>query len=404
MFKSLDEAVAAIHSRPKAGKKDSFERMQALLSALNHPEEQMPPAIHITGTNGKGSVATMVSAVAKEAGYRVGSFTSPFIVDFRERFQINGQLIEPIDLVHYANRVQTAIDQVESDSAQRLQPTEFEMVTAIMLVYFVEANLDLAVIEVGIGGRYDSTNVLTTTKVAVITTVALDHQAMLGNTVEEIAAQKAGIIKEGTITILGPNLPAGAQSVIVDQANQQRSPVQVGVVGEFQSGMHGSFQAENTATAVAALRAFNPELADSTIASGLKKAFLPGRFEEVQPGLYLDGAHNQAGLHALHQTIQQEIKGPVTVIIAALADKNVDQAFWELAADKDIRLVFVPFAGLTGRPGLTQAEVVEEMGQQVDWYESLEKALAEQKQRSVVVTGSLYFISDVRRKLCKKKS
>ncbi|WP_168779084.1 Mur ligase family protein [Fructobacillus tropaeoli] len=402
-MKRIEEALAYIHGRPKAGKKDSFTRLDALLTVLGHPEDRLAETIHITGTNGKGSVATMVTAVAKEAGLRVGTFTSPFITDFRERFQINGELITPADLIFYTNQVKKATDRVEQKSAGQLTPTEFEVVTAIMFLYFADQDLDLAVIEVGIGGRFDSTNILKTTKVAVVTTVALDHQAMLGDTVAAIAGQKAGIIKPGSKTVIGPGVTAEAKEVIEAQAKEVGSPVLVAQVGSFHSALSGSFQADNTATAVLALKTWRPNLQDEVIQAGLDQAFLAGRFEQIQPKIYLDGAHNQAGIQALHQSIKENLAGPVTVIIGSLADKNVDLAFLELEKDPQITLALVPFEGVAGRPGL-QKDQVDLANQDLIWYDSLDQALSENQEKTVVITGSLYFISDVRRELCQKKS
>ncbi|USS92495.1 bifunctional folylpolyglutamate synthase/dihydrofolate synthase [Fructobacillus americanaquae] len=399
----IEEALAYIHGRPKAGKKDSFTRLEALMTALDHPEDHLPETIHITGTNGKGSVATMVTVVAQAAGLRVGTFTSPFMTDFRERFQINGELITPADLIFYTGQVQKATDQVEQASAGQLTPTEFEVVTAIMFLYFADQDLDLAVVEVGIGGRFDSTNILKTTKVAVITTVALDHQAMLGDTIAAIAGQKAGIIKPGAKTVIGPGVTAEAKEVIEAQAQEMGSPVLVAQVGPFQSALPGSFQADNTATAVLALKTWRPDLQDEVIQAGLNRTFLAGRFEQIQPKIYLDGAHNQAGIQALHQSIKENLVGPVTVIIGSLADKNVDLAFLELEQDPQITLALVTFDGVAGRPGL-QKDQMNLANQDLIWYDSLDQAFSENLQQTVVITGSLYFISDVRRKLCQKKS
>ncbi|CAK1228835.1 Folylpolyglutamate synthase/Dihydropteroate synthase (FolC) [Fructobacillus cardui] len=402
-MKRIEEALAYIHGRPKAGKKDSFTRLDALMTVLGHPEDRLNETIHITGTNGKGSVATMVTAVAKEAGFRVGTFTSPFMTDFRERFQINGELITPADLILYTNKVKEATDQVEQASSGQLTPTEFEVVTAIMFLYFADQDLDLAVIEVGIGGRFDSTNILKTTKVAVVTTVALDHQAMLGDTVAAIAGQKAGIIKPGSKTVIGPGVTNEAKKVIEAQAKEVGSPVLMAQVGSFHSALSGSFQADNTATAVLALKTWRPNLQDEVIQAGLNQAFLAGRFEQIKPKIYLDGAHNQAGIQALHQSIKENLAGPVTIIIGSLADKNVDLAFLELEKDPQITLALVPFEGVAGRPGL-QKDQVDLANQDLIWYDSLDQALSENQNQTVVITGSLYFISDVRRELCQKKS
>ncbi|MCK8617612.1 bifunctional folylpolyglutamate synthase/dihydrofolate synthase [Fructobacillus sp. M158] len=401
----IDQALTYIHFRPKAGKKDSHERMQALLVTLDHPEKRLPEVIHVTGTNGKGSVSTMLSAIAQADGLRVGLFTSPYLVVFNDRFQINGQNISDDELARYTDRVQVAADEVEERSDGRLIVTEFEVVTAIMLCYFADQDLDLAIIEVGIGGRYDSTNVLTTTAVAVVTSIALDHQKLLGDRLSDIASQKAGIIKEGKPTVLGPHLPKEAESVIRQVAESKKSFVIVAATKgpDYKTALVGSFQRENAQTAVAAYRAFRPNSRAALIQEGLLHAQLPGRFEKVATGIFLDGAHNPAGLAALQKTVQERFDGPVDFVVGALADKHLEGALQRLVEDPRIRLHFFAYDGLPGRAGMDLSLFMP--SQEASVIQTVDEALAlkRKSKRPLIFTGSLYFIADVRRQLCQMK-
>ncbi|MGO3624830.1 MAG: bifunctional folylpolyglutamate synthase/dihydrofolate synthase, partial [Leuconostoc falkenbergense] len=229
-MRTVAEAIAYIHSRPKGGQKESLERMHALLDRLGNPEKIIPPAIHITGTNGKGSVATMSSNILHSAGFHTGLFISPFITDFRERIQIDNQMISSEDLLSTTQDVADVLTDLDRDLAPDI-PTEFEVLTAIMFTFFARQNLDALVIEVGIGGLLDSTNVMPNARVAVITSVGLDHQALLGSTIADIARQKAGIIHNDMPVVIG-QVSGEARSVIESYA----SKVIVGHLGEFNPG------------------------------------------------------------------------------------------------------------------------------------------------------------------------
>ncbi|CAK1238606.1 bifunctional folylpolyglutamate synthase/dihydrofolate synthase [Fructobacillus fructosus] len=400
---TIDEVLAAIHSRPKVGKKDSQERMTALLSALGHPEKDIGPAIHVTGTNGKGSVANMLSAIGIADGLRVGLFTSPFIVRFNDRFQINGQDISNDALVAVYERVQVALRQVESESDDQLRPTEFEVVTAMMFCYFAEADLDLAIIEVGIGGLYDSTNFLTTTAVAVITSVALDHQKLLGNTVEAIAYQKAGIIRSDRPTVVGLDMNPVAKTVIEKCCQRESSPLIVAQSVPFKTALAGDYQRGNTNIAVAAYRAFRPNVTDEVLGTGLMHAKLPGRFEEVMPGVFLDGAHNPAGLEALQRSIDARFDQPVMLVIGALADKSLGNFLNQIVEKRRLDVRLFNYQGIPGRPGMTCTDYDEKVfGPPLASVDEVIQ-LAKEKGEPVFFTGSLYFVADVRRQICQKK-
>ncbi|WEV54192.1 Mur ligase family protein [Leuconostocaceae bacterium ESL0723] len=389
-METVEAALNYIHSRPKGDKAGTQQRMAALLAALGNPEQQLPKAIHVTGTNGKGSVATMASAILTAAGYRTGLFVSPYIVDFRERIQVDQEWISPADLVTVTKRVKDAVEQL-AHQAKPMQVTEFELVTAIMFTYFAELDLGAVVIEVGIGGQNDATNALTANKVPVITSVALDHQEILGPDITSIVQQKAGIIPPGQPVVVG-QLPDDAKVVIAKRASQLIR----GRVGEFEPGLPGQYQAENTATAVAAVRQFDPEICPAEIKTGLAASKMPGRFERVAPNLILDGAHNPAGLAALLAGLRALTSEPVTLIIGSLADKHLDQVLPELARQPQFEVILVPFTGPNGRAALDAKTVAAkyQVGFAKDWATALTQAPAD---RLKVLTGSLYFVSEVRK-------
>lgn len=388
------EAIAYIHNRPKGGQKESLARIHTLLTALGQPQNTLPPAIHITGTNGKGSVATMTSHILRAAGYRTGLFMSPYMTDFRERIQINNTLIPADDLLAVTQQVAEALVAVDARLAPDI-PTEFEVLTAIMMTYFAQQALDALVIEVGIGGQLDSTNVMPNARVAVITSVGLDHQALLGPTIAAIAKQKAGIIHDDMAVVIG-DLPDEAKSVIAAVAKR---PLVQGELDAYAQGLPGTYQIQNTATAVAAVTAFDEQITPAQIRQGLAESQFSGRFERIKPNVILDGAHNVEGLKKLYQALQDLADQPetITLIIGSLMDKNVALAFPDILKDPRIQIVLVPFVGPNGRHSLDIAAVAEQYGIATapNWQTAYQASTSD----LIVLTGSLYFVSEVRGKI-----
>lgn len=393
-MKTVEDAIQFIHSRPKGSQKESMDRMYKLLNALDNPQNKLPPAIHVTGTNGKGSVATMVSNILRVSGYQTGLYMSPYITDFRERIQINNQLISKIDLLTVTKEVAECLKILDNKLMPDI-PTEFEVLTAIMLRYFSKQKLDVIVIEVGIGGQLDSTNVMQQTKVAVITSVGLDHQALLGDTITEIAWQKAGIIQNKSAVVIG-DLPKEAQVVIASRA---KSPLITGEIGVFEPGLPGHYQIQNTATAVAAVNAFNHDITIGNIHKGLNESQLAARFEQIKPGVIIDGAHNAQGLKKLYESLNTKSyqAKTITLIIGSLMDKNVVLEFDKIINNDRFDIILVPFVGPNGRHSLD----IDSAAKQYDvlsmpsWREAYQQSNTD----IVVFTGSLYFVSQVRGEL-----
>ena len=320
MFKQLP----MFHRVGPAAYKPSLDNTIALLKLVGNPEKDLR-TIHIAGTNGKGSTSNMIASALQEAGYKTGLYTSPHLVDFRERVRINGVMIPESDVVHF----------VESFGAQweSIQPSFFEMTVALCFWYFKKEKVDIAVIEVGLGGRLDSTNVITP-EVSVITNIGLDHMNLLGNTIDEIASEKAGIIKANIPLVIGPMRPA-AQLVMEQKA------AEMGALSFYanlctdapEAALKGLYQEENRKTACTSLRVLRDEkqwtLEESHIQAGFKNVLvntgLQGRWQVINqsPLAIADVAHNQDGLSMVLRQISQTPHDHLHFVLGMVADKDI---------------------------------------------------------------------------------
>ena len=306
--------------------------------------------VHVAGTNGKGSTAAMLASCLQAAGYRVGLFTSPFINRFNERIQVDGQQIPDEELVQLVERVQPAAD------AMTDVPTEFEIITALGMLYFARKQCDIVVLEVGLGGTLDSTNVIENPECAVITALGMDHVRELGPTLADIAAAKAGIIKPGCPVVSYGGVPE-ADAVIRRVAAEQNAPLtevdfhklQIdggdldAVTFDFDGldGVHlpliGSYQPRNAAVAITTLRVLRAKgwnVPESAIRTGLETVQWPGRFELLRhaPAFLLDGSHNAHGMRATVQSLKDRFPGEKFVfLVSIMADKDVDEMLQLLA-------------------------------------------------------------------------
>lgn len=433
LINSYEEALAFIHNRPRFKKRATLSRMRLLLHRLGDPQIGQH-YIHITGTNGKGSVVAMTRQMLMEHGLNVGTFTSPFITRFNERIEINNHPISDDDLVKYTNLVAKEVLKLDQELPEG-GPTEFEIDTAIMFCYFAEHDLDVVILEVGIGGLFDSTNVIDAPLVSAIVTVGYDHMKYLGNNLSAIAHQKAGIIKPQCPVVVG-ELEVSAQKVVEQVAHKLASPVWlpkrdyfVKVVdtgsfyptieysgGEltthhFSLSLAGEYQANNAGVAITvvqlALRQLGVPMDIKSIKSGLDRTTWPGRMELVnkQPAVILDGAHNLPGMQALVQTIHDDFSNrEVYVLVAILADKQYDLMLGELASLANVHIIVTNFAGpYKGRQSADLSVLIQQIPShhpiQVikDWQLALAQIVHQMSTEDIlIVTGSLYFISDVR--------
>jgi dihydrofolate synthase/folylpolyglutamate synthase len=346
------------YERRSAPLHNSFrlERMTALMAMLGNPQHQLP-AIHVAGTKGKGSTAAMVHQVGQAAGYRVGLYTSPHLQRLEERFVVDGQLCSATELVALIQQLRPLIETLDSQSGPDDKLTFFEITTALAFLHFRQQNVDFAVLEVGIGGRLDSTNVCQS-EVSVITNIGLDHTHLLGSTIEKIASEKAGIIKPGVPVVSGAH-DAAAAEVIAAVAERQHAPLaviqrdfhyQLKGTGEIceqfdfsatidgrciqwkdlESGIPGRHQVDNASVALAALAQLNDRwpVSETAVRRGLASAHCPARLELIpgQPRVLLDVAHNLPSIQALAQHLETRLTAERRLLVFACSrDKDVQQ-------------------------------------------------------------------------------
>jgi dihydrofolate synthase/folylpolyglutamate synthase len=327
-------------------------RMRGLLVGLGNPQLQVP-AVHIAGSKGKGSTGVFIAAAARQAGFRVGFYTSPHLHRFPERIAIDGKPLSDDEFAAEAEVVARAADVLDATAPDGIRVSTFEFITAMAFTAFARRSCDLAVIEVGLGGRYDSTNVLEP-MVSVITRIDLEHTAVLGPTYGEIAAQKAGIMRSGVPVVSSPQVPA-AQAVIARAAAEIGAPFQIGgrdwtwrgpwrsfdatgpwgIWRNLTLGIPGPHQVENACTALAALHVVDEaglRISEAAARSGLRQAIWPGRFERIKldgRDVIFDAAHTPAAAAALVSTWRDAgLRIPATVILGMGADKDA-RAFLE---------------------------------------------------------------------------
>jgi dihydrofolate synthase/folylpolyglutamate synthase len=315
----VDQAIAYLKQLPHTEVKPGLERIRALLESVDNPHERLR-AVHIGGTNGKGSVAVMIASVLQSAGYRVGLYTSPHLISYCERIQINGAPIAEDEFAHIADELMPIAD------AMADKPTQFEFMTALAFLYFLRQKIDIAVIEVGLGGRFDATNVITP-MVGVLTNVELDHTDLLGETLEQIAWEKAGIAKRGVPLVTGERKPnaleviarecAAVGALLIPARQRARrtdftweyQEFEVWSEGKVRMKLLGGYQRENLNVALEALDVLRQslEIPQEALVRGLEQASWPGRFEVVQrePYIILDGAHNPHAARALREDVRR---------------------------------------------------------------------------------------------------
>ena len=319
------------------GIKFGLDNITAIVARLGHPERAFT-SIHVAGTNGKGSVTAMVDASLRAAGHKSARYTSPHLVDLSERFVIDGRPVGESDLVRAVADVRDAIDDLRASGGLEVQPTFFEVTTAVAFELFRRAKVEVAVLEVGLGGRLDATNVVAPPHLlaTAITSIAFDHQLYLGTTLREIALEKAGIIKPGVPLVVGP-LPAEALSAIEQVARERGTPMIQAAPEDaagFAIGLRGAHQTANAAIAVRLLQIADAQgvaVPAAAVGTGLADPQWPGRLEErsLSGGreMLLDAAHNPAGASALASYLEGETGAKRPLVFAAMRDKDVTGMF-----------------------------------------------------------------------------
>ncbi|WP_283124158.1 folylpolyglutamate synthase/dihydrofolate synthase family protein [Angelakisella massiliensis] len=420
-FDSCQEAVEYIHSLHRFSRKPELTRMAMLMDKLGHPERKCR-FIHVAGTNGKGSVSAFLAAMLRQAGYHVGLYTSPFIVDFRERIQLDGRMIPPEVLAQLAREVRMAGDQV----AEELEsPREFEFITAVALLYYSRTPCDVVVLEVGLGGRFDATNIIPPPLAVVIPSIGLDHTQLLGDTIEEIAFEKSGVIKGGHPVVVGPGMDPQALKVIRRRCRETGSPLVESTSAhlcrvvcdregsrmryrgmDLTLGLRGSYQTGNCMAAVdTALCLENQGLPVSVeaIKAGAKTAFLPARLEQMgcAPLVLLDGAHNPPGVAALRDSLMEMGARNIIAVVGMMADKNCQQALDQLTPFLKGCIVTAPpdnpRALEPQQLAVLAARCCSRLEVEPDCRRALDRALSlAGPEDTVLVFGSLYLASALR--------
>lgn len=419
---TYQEALGYIHGALRFGMKPGLERTAALLKKLGNPQKKLK-AVHVAGTNGKGSVCSATASALAAAGYKTGLYLSPYIVDFRERIQINGKMIPEEEMAGETERVKNAADSL----AGQEPPTEFELVTAVAFDYFARQECDYVVLEVGLGGRFDATNVIEKPLVSVVTTISYDHTAILGDTLTKIAFEKCGIIKPGGITVssAGQEPEAMRQIETICKQRQNRLVVPelsaVEILGESIEGLQiryrgkdlfiplaGRHQIVNFTAAYEVLTQLSEKygmlIDDDKIKDGFASVKFPARMEILHknPLVILDGAHNPSGISTLKDSILRYLGGrKKTVVMGMLKDKDYRTAIAQIASLADRFLAVRPESG-RALPAAQTAEVASAFCRNVksfdDYGQALRAAVEGLDERdAVIICGSLYLAGEMKK-------
>lgn len=420
--------IDRIHEFNRFGMVLGLDRMEELLRRLGNPQDDLK-VIHVAGTNGKGSVSKYLEEGLSACGYKMGLYTSPYIETFNERIRYDGADISDEDLEYYGQKVVSAAEAMVADGLD--SPTEFEVVTAIAFLYFAGRQADITILEVGLGGIGDSTNVVKSPLASVITSISYDHMAQLGSSLAEIAVNKAGIIKTGCPVIA--NVPqrdaakiiarkayamgsrlydiSGIRAAVSDETPfSQKVSMELyeKSYSDVEISMVGRHQAENLKTALATLEILRKsgavKLDREALYEGLKRARQPGRFEVISedPVVIIDGAHNEAGAQALQETMAQHFAGKKILLVAGiLADKEIDSIVKFLTKITDHIIVTEP-DNPRKLAAEKLAEHVADFGVAAEVVSDVEAAVHRAKGLAdgydvILFAGSLYLIGDVRR-------
>ncbi len=418
-LKSAVDIIEAILKRyERFGIHLGLERIQRLLASLGNPHHQVP-VLHVAGTNGKGSVCAYLSAVLTQAGYRVGRYTSPHLVTWCERICLNEQPITPAELERSLLLVQAAIPPGEP-------PTQFEVITAAAWLYFAQQQVDVAVLEVGLGGRLDATNVIDRPLSSIITSISREHWQRLGPTLADITREKAGILKPGCPAVVGP-LPGEAKAVVTQRITELACPtvwvkpalalgdgwaIYDGI--EYPLPLPGAVQLTNSALAIATLQKLQQQgwkISPATISAGMAKTCWPGRLQWTnwqEHPILIDGAHNPAAAQALRQYIDDrsgpDRSGPVNWVMGMLATKDHADILQALLRPGD-QLYLVPVPGHDAAdpehlavlaqaicPGLAECSKHPDLASGL--VAATQKSAEGEPDSTVVLCGSLYLVGD----------
>ena len=410
---TYQEALDWIHGQLKFGIKPGLERMAWMLKELGNPQDNLK-AVHIVGTNGKGSTVNALQTIFTQAGYEVGTFTSPYIIDFKERISLNGQMISEEDLLDLVSRVKPVVERLPKETEHE-NATEFEIITVLMFLYFGQIHpVDIAFIEAGMGGLHDSTNLFKPLAV-LCPSIGLDHQAILGNTHAEIAAEKAGVLKNGAPFIYAADR-TDVRDVFEKKAREEGSKTyELGrdftaegsshsfdfTYGEqrlddIALAMTGQHQVANASLAIMAsllLQKDYPKVTLELIKDALSHAHWRGRTEFLRPNLMIDGAHNNESVKVLIDLLQSEYADKeIELLFAAIDTKPIDGMLAQLKSVGDLTVTSFDY------PNSVKLDQYPVAYKQVpDFKTWIREHVTTDHKKLYVITGSLYFISQVRK-------
>ena len=381
------ETLKYINDTPKFSKILGNDDLKKLLEKLGNPQKKTE-FIHIAGTNGKGSVSAMLASILRASGKKCGLYTSPFIEVFNERIQVNGENIPDCDLARIATQVKKNIDDLG------VEISVFAQITAMAFLYFAEQNCDIVVLETGLGGRLDATNVIPSPKLSIITKIGLDHTEYLGDTIEKITEEKCGIIKEDTIVITTSCQEKSALSVIENTCKKLDVPLFAAEPNyDYSLSLQGEYQKENAGIAVCGAKALG--ISDEHIRNGLLNTKWIARFEFLKDNLILDGGHNPDGVRALISSLKA-LNKPVTFVVAMMQDKDISEAsclindFAENVIVTEVKM-----------PRCMKAEELALLfpgcDMEKDSIQAVKKAILKTSDNEIVcVCGSLYLAGEIR--------
>lgn len=412
-FTNTEEVIHYLYSLPHLHPKNDLSFIKKLLQQLGNPQDQVK-TIHITGTNGKGSTSYYLANLVKKAGQRTGLFVSPYVYRFNERIQLNSQDISDEDLVNVANTVQAAYEKLKQGDEQFSLVT-FEYEVAMAFVYFEQKQCDYAVIEVGIGGEHDKTNVIIP-EVSIITTIGLDHEKIIGPTIQDIAQEKSGIIKQNRPVVLG-NVPDSVLSILVKKADKMHAPflqLKHDFTIETQNGRLKYSDAKRSlsfayrpqvegydiAVAVKAFLLLKLNLNDQEIEDAINQTQIPGRYHILQkePLIILDGAHNIQAMSNLLEVVHAEAKkrhSHVYALVTMMKDKDLEQVFSLFNKDDQVLLTTLDYPRVAKENDFP-IDIQRRYNYEGDYQQGFTK-LKEKMDASdiLLVTGSFYLVSAI---------